>query len=251
MVLTGLIIITAEEVVALRGKGRRVQVWKLFLLGHGASQTRKNSRTSGARITKTEERLLLPGKIKNNFKLCSEFSSVVRVRSYETTAVRVTAVAKSEWLHSGVPTCIRLTARTRLHSRSDGHVPATEPHDASVSQVIPWRYLLAVSITCPVPNIEDHHLSAVRDCLFHRPTSERHLFHPEAEDTVQELLYQKRVQIVPTIISATGVIKKKFWGELIAYLPLIRHGPLRKRRLQFFIAAGTSLQSCYLTTIGG
>jgi hypothetical protein len=33
---------------------------------------------------------------------------------------------------------------------------------------------------------------------------------------------------------------------------LIRHGPHRKRRLQqLFVAAGTSLPSCYLATIGG
>jgi hypothetical protein len=45
---------------------------------------------------------------------------------------------------------------------------------------------------------------------------------------------------------------KKFWEELIAYFPLIRHGPHRKRRLQqFFVAAGTSLPSCYLATIDG
>jgi hypothetical protein len=37
---------------------------------------------------------------------------------------------------------------------------------------------------------------------------------------------------------------KKFWEELIAHVPLILHGPLRKRRLQqFFVAAGTSLVS--------
>jgi hypothetical protein len=46
-------------------------------------------------------------------------------------------------------------------------------------------------------------------------------------------------------------VSKKFWEELIAYFPLIRHGPYRKRRLQqFFVPAGTSLPSCYLATIG-
>jgi hypothetical protein len=46
-------------------------------------------------------------------------------------------------------------------------------------------------------------------------------------------------------------IRKKFWEELIAYFPLRRHGSHRKRRLQqFFVAAGMSLPSCYLATIG-
>jgi hypothetical protein len=45
---------------------------------------------------------------------------------------------------------------------------------------------------------------------------------------------------------------KKFWEELIAYFPLIRHGPHRKRRLQqFFVAAGKSLPSRCLATKGG
>jgi hypothetical protein len=45
-------------------------------------------------------------------------------------------------------------------------------------------------------------------------------------------------------------LHKKFWKELIAYFPLKRHGPHRKWRLrQLFIAAGTSLSSCYLVTI--
>jgi hypothetical protein len=47
------------------------------------------------------------------------------------------------------------------------------------------------------------------------------------------------------------IINKKFWTELITYFPLIRHGPHWKRGLQFFVAAGTSLPSCYLVTIGG
>jgi hypothetical protein len=43
----------------------------------------------------------------------------------------------------------------------------------------------------------------------------------------------------------------KFWEEIIAYFPLIRHGPHRKRLLQqFFVAAGTYLPSCYLEAIG-
>jgi hypothetical protein len=47
-------------------------------------------------------------------------------------------------------------------------------------------------------------------------------------------------------------LNRKFWYKLIAYFSLIRHGPLRKQRLQqFFVAAGTSLPSCYLATIGG
>jgi hypothetical protein len=47
------------------------------------------------------------------------------------------------------------------------------------------------------------------------------------------------------------VKNEKFWEELIAYFPLIRHGSHRKRRLQqFFVAAGTSLPSWYLITKG-
>jgi hypothetical protein len=46
--------------------------------------------------------------------------------------------------------------------------------------------------------------------------------------------------------------KEKLREELIAYFLLIRHGPHRKRRSrQFFVAAGTSLPSCYLAIIGG
>jgi hypothetical protein len=37
-----------------------------------------------------------------------------------------------------------------------------------------------------------------------------------------------------------------FWEELIAYFPLIQHGPHRKRRLQqFFVAAGMYVPTCY------
>jgi hypothetical protein len=36
-------------------------------------------------------------------------------------------------------------------------------------------------------------------------------------------------------------INKKFWEELMALFPWIRHGPLRKQLLQFFIAVGTFL----------
>jgi hypothetical protein len=39
--------------------------------------------------------------------------------------------------------------------------------------------------------------------------------------------------------------------ELIAYFPLIRPGPHRKRLLQLFVAAGTCLPSRCLATIGG
>jgi hypothetical protein len=43
----------------------------------------------------------------------------------------------------------------------------------------------------------------------------------------------------------------KSWEELIAYFHLVRHEPHRKRRFQqLFVAAGTSLPSCYLATIG-
>jgi hypothetical protein len=49
-----------------------------------------------------------------------------------------------------------------------------------------------------------------------------------------------------------SVAKQKLWEELIAYFPLIRHRPHRKRFFQqFFVAAGTSLSSCYLAMIGG
>jgi hypothetical protein len=49
-----------------------------------------------------------------------------------------------------------------------------------------------------------------------------------------------------------SITNKKFWEELIAYFPLTRHGPQRKRSLQnVFIASGTSLLSCYLATIRG
>jgi hypothetical protein len=33
---------------------------------------------------------------------------------------------------------------------------------------------------------------------------------------------------------AFGRVYKKFWGELIAYLPLIQHGPHRKRHAKLF-----------------
>jgi hypothetical protein len=51
----------------------------------------------------------------------------------------------------------------------------------------------------------------------------------------------------------TKVIRNKtLWEQLIAYFPLIRHGPPRKERLhQVFVAAGTSLSSCHLATIEG
>jgi hypothetical protein len=47
-------------------------------------------------------------------------------------------------------------------------------------------------------------------------------------------------------------ISKKFWEELIAYFPFIRHGSNRKRLLhQFFITTGRSLPSCYIASIRG
>jgi hypothetical protein len=46
--------------------------------------------------------------------------------------------------------------------------------------------------------------------------------------------------------------EKKFWEELIAYIPSVRRGHHIKRRLQqCFVAAGTSLPSSYLATVGG
>jgi hypothetical protein len=48
------------------------------------------------------------------------------------------------------------------------------------------------------------------------------------------------------------ILNEKFWEELITYFLLTRHGPHRKWRLQqCFVAAGTPLSSCYLSTIGG
>jgi hypothetical protein len=45
---------------------------------------------------------------------------------------------------------------------------------------------------------------------------------------------------------------KKFWEELMAYFPLIQHGPHRKRHLQqFLFPAGTCLPSRCLATIRG
>jgi hypothetical protein len=43
---------------------------------------------------------------------------------------------------------------------------------------------------------------------------------------------------------------KKFWGELIAYLPLIRHGSHRKLCQQSFVVTGSFLLRFYLQTIG-
>jgi hypothetical protein len=47
-------------------------------------------------------------------------------------------------------------------------------------------------------------------------------------------------------------IKRSTWEELMAYSPLIRHGPHRKQRLQqLFVAAETSLPSRCIATIRG
>jgi hypothetical protein len=55
-----------------------------------------------------------------------------------------------------------------------------------------------------------------------------------------------------SFLGALYKINKKFWEELIAYFPLIRHGQHRKRRLQqFVVATETSLLSCYLAMILG
>jgi hypothetical protein len=45
--------------------------------------------------------------------------------------------------------------------------------------------------------------------------------------------------------------KEISWEEVIAYFPLIRHEPHRKSLQQFFVAAGTSLSSCYLSNDRG
>jgi hypothetical protein len=52
--------------------------------------------------------------------------------------------------------------------------------------------------------------------------------------------------------SGNCIFNKKFWEELIACFPLIRHRPHKRRHLQqFFVAAGTCLLSRSLVTIGG
>jgi hypothetical protein len=49
---------------------------------------------------------------------------------------------------------------------------------------------------------------------------------------------------------ASDPVKDKFWEELIAYFPLIRHGPYKIGRLQqFLVAAGTCLPSRFSATI--
>jgi hypothetical protein len=45
-------------------------------------------------------------------------------------------------------------------------------------------------------------------------------------------------------------IHKKFWEELIAYLPSVPHYTHTKRCQQFFVGMETCLLSCYLATIG-
>jgi hypothetical protein len=45
---------------------------------------------------------------------------------------------------------------------------------------------------------------------------------------------------------------QSFWEELIAYFPLIRHEPHRKRHLQhFFVTVENILQTCYLASTEG
>jgi hypothetical protein len=59
-----------------------------------------------------------------------------------------------------------------------------------------------------------------------------------------------RLMVVYTIETCGGKDNKKFWEKPVAYFPLIRHEPQRKRRLQqFFVVAGTSLTSLCLATI--
>jgi hypothetical protein len=56
---------------------------------------------------------------------------------------------------------------------------------------------------------------------------------------------------IKLISRAASIGNIKFWEELIAYFPFIRHGLHRKRLVQqFFVAAGTSLPSRCLATIG-
>jgi hypothetical protein len=65
---------------------------------------------------------------------------------------------------------------------------------------------------------------------------------------------QKSSQIITKYFYVLDIVKswkyKKFWEELIAYSPLVRHGPHTKRSLQlFFLSAGMSLPSYYLVTL--
>jgi hypothetical protein len=65
---------------------------------------------------------------------------------------------------------------------------------------------------------------------------------------VQKPLFSRRCNFSRWLSAANCQAGKQ---ELIAYFPLIRHGPHRKRRFQqFFVAASTSLQSCYLAMMG-
>jgi hypothetical protein len=69
-------------------------------------------------------------------------------------------------------------------------------------------------------------------------------YHDHYRNAGREHLYQR----CKTTPCCKRKCKKKFWEELMAYFPLIRHGLHRKRRLQqYFVAAGMSLPNCYLT----
>jgi hypothetical protein len=75
------------------------------------------------------------------------------------------------------------------------------------------------------------------------------------EDCGDKLKFTSWTKSKPTFSAWVGNRRnknRKFWETLISYFPVIRHGSHRKRHLQhFFVAAGTSLLSCYLTTIEG
>jgi hypothetical protein len=66
------------------------------------------------------------------------------------------------------------------------------------------------------------------------------------------------VLIEPDAVLHGFSINKKFWEELMAYFPLIRDGPYRKRRpqtillmLRVFVATGTCIPSRCLATTSG
>jgi hypothetical protein len=62
-----------------------------------------------------------------------------------------------------------------------------------------------------------------------------------------ELYFKKWVHLVIALNE-----NKNFWEELIIYLPLIQHRLHRKQRpQQFFISAGTCLQSSCLAVVAG
>jgi hypothetical protein len=63
------------------------------------------------------------------------------------------------------------------------------------------------------------------------------------------------LKMIIQIETCSGMCKKKFQEELIAYFPLKRQGPHRKRRandssFRVFVAGGTCIPSRCLTMLG-